>query len=165
MHRTSEIVINTGPILALSAATGKLDVLHTLYQRVVVPFEVAQEIEAGGAGALGVDAFRRATWLDTQHEPIPLPRFFSKSLDRGEAAVLQTALIHGISTVCIDEAMGRRAARLAGLAVTGSLGILIRAKREDQPIELAKAIAKMRAHGVWIGSSLERLVIELAQRQ
>ena len=42
------IVINTTPLIALTAATGNLDVLKTLYSRVVVPYEVAEEIKVGG---------------------------------------------------------------------------------------------------------------------
>jgi predicted nucleic acid-binding protein len=36
----SAIVINTGPILALIAATGDLSLLPKLYSRVIVPREV-----------------------------------------------------------------------------------------------------------------------------
>ena len=42
------VVTNTTPLIALSAATGNLDILRTLYTRVIVPYEVAEEIKAGG---------------------------------------------------------------------------------------------------------------------
>jgi len=48
MPETQEIVINTGPIIAIVAALGNLSVLQ-IYQRVWVPLEVCQEIQAGGA--------------------------------------------------------------------------------------------------------------------
>lgn len=51
------LVTNTTPILALAAATGSLEILHFLYARVVVPFEVAQEIRSGGRDNFGVSAF------------------------------------------------------------------------------------------------------------
>lgn len=45
------LVTNTTPLIALTAATGGLDVLRFLFERVVVPLEVAQErrfvIQAG----------------------------------------------------------------------------------------------------------------------
>ena len=53
--RPKDIVINTTPLIDLTAALGKLDVLNTLYSRVVVPFEVAEEIKVGGKDAFGVD--------------------------------------------------------------------------------------------------------------
>ncbi|WP_243714094.1 hypothetical protein [Nostoc sp. 106C] len=58
------------------------------------------------------------------------------SLDLGEASVIQLALNKNIPTVCIDEAVGRGIARLSGLLVTGSIGILLRAKREGYPLYL-----------------------------
>ncbi len=44
MPETDKIVINTGPILALIAGLGDLNVLNSLYKRVVVPYEVCEEI-------------------------------------------------------------------------------------------------------------------------
>ena len=49
MPNTENIVINTGPIIALVAALGELNVLSTLYRKVLVPFEVIAEIRAGGS--------------------------------------------------------------------------------------------------------------------
>jgi len=40
MPETESLVINTGPLLALTAAYGDLSLLERLYNRVLVPFEV-----------------------------------------------------------------------------------------------------------------------------
>ncbi|WP_216594172.1 hypothetical protein [Synechococcus sp. PCC 6312] len=55
--------------------------------------------------------------------------YLLNSLDSGEAAVIQLALNQNIQTVCIDETSGRRIARLNGLNVTGSIGILLKLKQ------------------------------------
>ena len=54
MPKTKELVINTGPLLALIAGVGDLLLLELLYKRVLVSFEVCQEIKAGGASGFGV---------------------------------------------------------------------------------------------------------------
>lgn len=41
------VVLNTTPLIALSIATGSVEVLRMLYERVIVPHEVQQEILAG----------------------------------------------------------------------------------------------------------------------
>jgi len=46
MRKNTDIVINTGPILALAAALGSLDILTNLYRHVIVPEEVANEVLA-----------------------------------------------------------------------------------------------------------------------
>ncbi len=49
MPRPREIVINTGPLIALVAALGDLAILKSLYHKVHVPYEVSMEIMANGA--------------------------------------------------------------------------------------------------------------------
>lgn len=43
MPETRSLVINTTPLIALSAAIGSLDVLKAMYERVIVPKEVVDE--------------------------------------------------------------------------------------------------------------------------
>lgn len=129
------LVTNTTPLIALAVATGGLDVLRTLYSRVVVPVAVAEEILAAGEDAPGVVAFRSAGWLERAQECAISP-FLRNSLDRGEAAVIQTALDLNLSLVCIDETVGRRIARLNGLTVTGSVGILVKARQVGFAVDM-----------------------------
>ncbi len=89
---TKVVIINTTPLIALTAAIGNLDVLRTLYTRVVVPYEVAEEIRSGGSDAFGLDVFEQASWLEIKPNPIILQPYLRNSLDRGEASVIQTAL-------------------------------------------------------------------------
>ena len=79
------VVTNTTPLIALTAATGSLDILRTLYTRVIVPYEVAEEIKAGGKQAFGLDVFEQATWLEISPSPVALPPYLQNALDRGEA--------------------------------------------------------------------------------
>ena len=118
----SDVVINTGPVLALAAA-GYLHVLRDLFTKVTIPYEVVQEIEA---------------------------------------AVVALAVAEQIATVAIDETVGRRIARLHGLNVTGSLGVLIRAKQQGAEIKLRTSIERMRQQGIWLSDALEKECLRLA---
>ncbi len=153
MHKTQEIVINTGPLIALVAALDDLIVLK-MYVRVLVPLEVCQEILAGGSSGFAVAEFQAAHWLHKQNTPVTITPFLKNSLDRGEAAVIQLALHTGIHTVCIDEPAGRRIARLSGLSVIGSVGILIRARKEGHQFSMREALQKMRRKGIWLGDQV-----------
>ena len=75
-------------------------------------------------------------------------------MDKGKAAVIQVALNNGIRTVCIDETVGRRVARLNGLRVTGSIGVLIRAKKEGHLYSIGEAIQNMQAKGIWLSQNV-----------
>ena len=50
------IVTNTTPLIALAVGVGSLDILNVLYDRVVVPREVDEELHAAGDIAPGVIA-------------------------------------------------------------------------------------------------------------
>jgi len=151
MLESQELVINTGPLIALVAALSDLQVLQ-MYRRVWVPFEVCQEIAVGGATHFAVPEFQAADWLHRASEPLQIAPVLLNTLDVGEAAVIQLALDRAVSTVCIDEAVGRRVARLHNLSVTGSIGVLVRALREGYAFSMAGAIERMQAQGVWLSA-------------
>ena len=161
MPDTHSIVINTSPLLALIAAWGSLDRLQPLYAEVRVPFEVREEILKGGLNNLGVTEFRAASWLRQESKPIDISPFLLNSLDLGEASVIQLALNQSIETVCIDEVVGRRVARLNGLFLTGSVGILLKAKQQDSSMSVKAAIDNMLRRNV----RLSKAVIDFALAQ
>ena len=150
MPEREPLVINTGPLLALIAALDSLEVLADLYREVIVPLEVCEEIEAGGAANFGVDVFRRASSLAKRSTPAQITPLLSQVLDRGEAAVIQLALNERIRRVAIDEPAGRRMARLHGLDLTGSVGVLLRAKREGRIASVRTAVERMKNQGIWL---------------
>lgn len=153
------IVTNTTPLIALAIATGNLNILRSLYDRVVVPREVCDELLAAGISAPGVDAFQKATWLERREELIELPVYLRNTLDRGEAAVIQTATSERIEKVCIDETVGRRVARLHGLVLTGTVGVLIKAKQQGHSVDLLMALERMRSHGIWLSEQVIQFVL------
>jgi predicted nucleic acid-binding protein len=161
MPETESMVINTAPLLALIAGYGDLSLLKKIYKRVLVPFEVCREIEVGGATAFGLREFGQSDFMEKQSTPLEIAKFLKNSLDLGEASVIQLALNENIRTVCIDEAVGRRIARLNGLYLTGSIGVLIRAKRSGLDFSMHEAINRMKSNGIY----LSQKVIDFALRQ
>ena len=160
MPKTETIVINTGPLIALVAALGDLKVLQFLYTQVLVPYEVCQEILVGGSRDFAVKEFTAATWLTKQPKSLNISPLLLNALDPGEAAVIQLAINENIQTVCIDEAAGRRIARLSQLSVTGSIGILLRAKGEGYSISIPEAISRMVNRGIRLSQSVIDFALE-----
>ncbi len=152
--QTKVVVTNTTPLIALTAATCSLEVLRVIYAAVVVPFEVAQEIKAGGKESFGLDIFQQSAWLTINDTPVVLPPYLQNALDLGEAAVIQTALQMGIQRVCIDETIGRRVARLSNLDVTGTIGILLKAKSLGYPVSMPDAVKRMHERGIWLSKEV-----------
>lgn len=158
--RESCIVMNTTPILAIIAGIGDLNVLGKLYREVIVPFEVAQEI-GYGQKKFGVAEFSDAKFITRNSAPMTYSTVLENMLDPGEASVIQTAIERGITTVGIDETAGRRVARLHGLRVTGSLGILLKAKTMGFIPFIKPVIENIVRHGIWITPKLQNEVLRL----
>ncbi len=156
-----ELVINTTPLISLLAGLGDLDILRFLYSKVHVPFEVCQEVLAGGKNNFEVSAFIQNNWLVKHTQPITISPLLRNSLDLGEASVIELALQKNISLVCIDEAAGRRVARLSGLELTGTVGVLVRAKQKGYPLLVNETLKSMRSQGIWLSDRL----VELALKQ
>ena len=150
-----DIVINTGPIIAMVAATGNLKWLPSLYGRIVIPYEVFQEIEAGGLNnteSVALLAIESKILIGSNKTQIDAA--ILRELDLGESSVIANALTHAIDTVAIDEKAGRRLARIHGLKVTGSLGILLKARRHSLIPSIGDCIGHMRDRGIWISADL-----------
>lgn len=109
MPESKIIVTDTAPLISLVAALGDLTVLQMLYDEVLVPFEVCQEMLAGGTTGLAVAEFKAANWLRKWPNSVVISPSLLNSLDRGEAAVIKLAIREKITTVCIDELAGRQA--------------------------------------------------------
>lgn len=87
----------------------------------------------------------------------------SVRVDAGEASVIQTALNLSLPLVCIDEVVGRRTARPCGLSLTGSLGILLKARQLGFSVDLPHAIENMHRHGIWLSPALIEVVLSQVQ--
>ncbi len=162
MPEPKEIVINTSPVIAIVAALGDLEILRSLYKHVFVTNEVSQEILAGGREGFAVEVFEKAAWLKKLPTPLEISPYLKNSLDRGEASVIQLALNQKIQTVCIDETVGRRIAKLSGLTVTGSIGILLRAKKEGMRLSMYDAIRNMKEQGIWLSAKVASFALREA---
>ncbi|MEX2444778.1 MAG: DUF3368 domain-containing protein [Alkalispirochaeta sp.] len=129
----------------------------------LVPKEVIREIRAGASGTVGENILDLGSPIEMSHSDVNVRKDLELALDRGEASVIQTALDRQIGLVCIDEAIGRRVARLNGLSVTGSLGLIIHAIRNGEVIDISSTIDTMRANGIWLSQRLEQQAIKLAK--
>ena len=123
------VVVNAGPLIAL-ATVSQLGVLESLYERVLVPLAVEDEVVVAGHGRPGADDVAAAEFLErVRVAPAPEP-LLARALGRGEAEVIALAHRLGARLTLLDERRARRIAEQAyGLRVKGTVGVLVSAKR------------------------------------
>jgi predicted nucleic acid-binding protein len=152
-------VINSSPLIALVAALPEFDALAGIVDRLIVPTEVLAELAAGGHKDNTAARVRAASWCEVRPLLAPQTNPLLASLGSGEAAVIQTALDSDLPLVIIDEVRGRRAARLAGLTVIGSLGLLVELHRAKLLDDVEKAIRAMQQKGIRLAPHLIELTL------
>jgi predicted nucleic acid-binding protein len=150
----SVIVADTTPISCL-VRIGRADLLTALFPDARIPVAVAEELDRGAA-ILG--DWRSVLLPDVRIEvvePSPLLRLLEDDLDAGEAAALALAVSLHADLVLLDEARGRAVARKLGLAVLGTIGLLVMAKRWGLIPAARPLIAQVRTRGgLWVTDSL-----------
>ena len=122
-------IVNSTPLIALSI-TGYLFLLNRLFEQVVVPVSVHEEVVLQGEERPGAKVVAQANWLVIQSPERSLsPSAELLQLDRGEQDVILLAQEIDADWVLIDEKLARRVAKGLGLQVKGTLGVLLIAYR------------------------------------
>ncbi len=153
-----KVICNTTPIITLLSIS-KLDLLHQLYRRIIIPRGVFEEIEQGKDKKFYQD-LSIVDWIEIKS--ISLPNLFTGVLDKGEAEVIMLAKELKADLVIIDEKLARRHAQKEGLKVTGTLGILVKAKRLGLINEVKPLLNDMLDSGIWLNPKLIEEVLALA---
>lgn len=160
------VVADAGPIIHLSLI-GHLELIPSLFGRVVMPRRVYDEVVQAGSGLPGSEELRNATWVDLYQEDVrpDLSQLLGSFLDAGEAAAIALALDLGADLVLSDDRQARLASERLGLRVQGTVGILLEARRQGRVAALAPLLADLRTNGVWLSEELvERVLRETGEK-
>jgi uncharacterized protein len=127
------VVSDTSPLSGL-AIVGKLSLLQALYGQIVIPEAVASELRRGGQDDPRIAQVLTLSWIETK--PSTNHRLISElqtiyKLDKGESEAISLALELNADVLLIDERLGRREASRLGLSITGMLGVLLVAKKQN----------------------------------
>jgi len=158
-------VSNTSPISNL-ASIGRLELLKSQFSELWIPDAVAEELAAHPdpvARAMIQNAIRESWIRIGAPKDSGLLRLLLLQLHRGEAEAIALATDLKADLVLMDEQEGRQLASKTGLAVTGVLGVLLRAKRAGEIAALKPEVDLLRtkAH-FFVSPALEKKILAAA---
>ncbi|MCI0380445.1 MAG: DUF3368 domain-containing protein [Gemmataceae bacterium] len=154
----ASVVSNTTPLINL-LGVGHLDLLAALYGSVTIADVVRDEYVAGKSSAdPDLDSL---PWLQIVPS-VPLDPSLPSQIGAGEAATLSLASALNARAVLLDEAYGRRLARLRGMPVVGTLGILLAAKQAGHLAAVKPVIEEMIRQGRHLSAALQARVLRAA---
>jgi hypothetical protein len=146
------VVADSSPLIYLSR-TQLLHILQALFGDVIVPRAVWDEAVERRRSAAGVENLRQANWIRVVDDPSPSEDL---GLDPGETAAILVAESLHADLLLIDERIGRAVAQERGLAVRGTLGVLVQARQSNLLPALAPVIEMLLAEGFRIAPALIR---------
>jgi uncharacterized protein len=140
-----KVVANSSVLIALSSIQ-RLTLLSDDFVKVYIPEAVWDEVVNKGIGKSGSEEIKNASWVEIRKiTNKDLVTALNEFLDLGEAEAISLAIEMAADIVLLDEKDARLIAVKYNLMPLGSVGILIRAKKQGKitglKIELDKLIS------------------------
>ena len=152
-------VSNTTPILSLYKI-GKLGLLKSLFDQIIVPVAVYNEISLP-SGKPGHDMLGMVDYIHIEQVQNGFAAGLLRSqLDYGEAEAIVLALELGADILILDEKKARKVAQANTQRVIGTIGILQMAKGKGLISDMKTQLDELIANGIWIDSRLYRTVLD-----
>ncbi|MBI4662236.1 MAG: DUF3368 domain-containing protein [Verrucomicrobia bacterium] len=154
------VVADASPLIAL-ARVGRLELLRTMFGRLLLPEAVWHEVVAAGLDRAGAGMVIQADWIERRKAADSgMVRLLCRDLGAGESETIVLAREASADLVLIDERAGRTAAKRLGLRVTGLVGVLIEARERGLLPDAAAVVDDLhRRAGFWLSEDLRQMVV------
>lgn len=147
-----KIIISDTSCLIILSNIGELNLLHQLYGQVTTTIEIA--IEFGEA---------LPTWVHVvdvadKH----LQRILALQIDKGESSAIALALETPNSTLILDDYKARKIAEQLGISITGTIGVIIKAKLEGIVPSIKPLLEKIKQTNFRLSTEIELQALKAA---
>lgn len=159
-----KVILNSTPIISL-AKLNLLPLLQKMYAQVTIPETVYEEVtRKNDIVKRRIDA---SPWIhiETVHSR-KNERMYRAKLHKGEVEVMILAQeCEGEHLVVIDDDAARKTASFLGLTLTGTIGILIKAKELGYIEAVMPMIALLQENGIYFSNHLIDRIKQLSQEE
>ena len=151
-----KVIVNTTPIIAL-AGIGQLNLLRDLYTEITIPRAVNHEIISEPVRSL----VSSSDWIKVEKITGTIQKSaFSSRLHAGEIEVIMLAKETGADLMIMDDNAAKKTAKYLGLTVTGTMGVLLRAKKEGLIGEVKPLLDALVNDGLYVSSTVRDYVLK-----
>lgn len=156
------VVSDASPIINL-VVVGRLELLRTMFGRIIIPETVFEEITVNGLDMPGADEVRSADWIEVKTcINTALVHAFKLQVDAGEAEAIALSIELSPDLLLIDERLGRQLAKKFDLPIIGLLGVLKLAKEQgkiDSMVEILNEL--INEAGFRISKPLYDMILDI----
>lgn len=147
-----ELIISDTSCLIVLDKIGHLDMLNCCYENIYTTPEVVTEY-----GLLLPE------WIKMQSASnVILQQFLATTLDKGEASAITLATELEDARLILDDLKARKTAKSMNLKITGTLGVLVKAKQKDCISSIREIIELLRSTDFRMSETLIEEIIRQA---
>jgi predicted nucleic acid-binding protein len=154
------IVSNTTPIVCF-LKIGRLDILKNIFNEITISQAVYEELTAKPDETKELSILKESDFFKIK----PVENKFAVSLlqkqvglDLGESESIVLAQELKAAILLMDERKGRRVAAENGISISGTLGVLVKAKQMNLVKEIRPLLTELIAKDIRIGNNLLKQV-------
>ncbi len=150
------VVADSSPLIIL-AKLSCFDLLNKLYARLYISAEVHGEVAVTGAGLPGAQEVATSDWIEVRHLQDHAALLAAQSryvLGIGELSTILLAKEIRADAVILDDFKARELAKLQGIRVRGTVGVLETFHRRGYLADLRTAFQQLLAHDVYVDQRL-----------
>jgi len=149
MHK---IIISDTSCFIILTNIGELSLLQKLYSKITTTIEIATEFGEPLPEWVEILSVKSK---DTQ-------RLLELQIDKGESSAIALALEFSDSLLILDDIKARKVATQLGLSITGTLGIIIKAKLEGIIPSVIPILNKIKQTDFRLSNEVELQVLKAA---
>ena len=155
------VVSNSTPLIVLGNV-GRAELLRDVYGQVLIPQAVRREVLAKEDAAARLLAAAPG-WIAVREAPTPdVASLIRSQLHAGEVEAIMLARSVGADLVILDDNAAKKAAKRLGMDVTGTLGVLVRAKREGLIERVGPVLDELDDVGFYASKRVREFVLSRA---
>ena len=157
-----KVIVNSTPLISL-CKVGMLNLLKKMYGDITIPVSVFKEISRKN------DVIREqvssSKWIHVESISENTNRkMYKAKLHDGEVEVMILAQeFNGEHLVVIDDGPARKTAEYLGLTLTGTIGILIKAKENGYISAVMPIVNEMEHEGIYFSEKLKEQIARISR--
>ena len=152
-----KIIVNSTPLIVLGNI-GYLWILKEMYGKIIIPRAVYDEVTVHNDVASNL--LKSERWIKVDDSVVGADRkMYRARLHAGEVEVMILAQEQAADMVIIDDNEAKKTAKYLGLNVTGTLGVLMTARKKDMISSLEEVLEKLENVGFYIGDELKENIL------
>ncbi len=147
-----KVIISDTCCLIILTKIGEVDLLRQLYKTVTITQDILLEYGEN-----------LPDWIEVQQvKDNYRQQLLEMQIDKGEANAIALALETADNIVILDDWKARKVAERLGLSVTGTLGVIIKAKNSGMISSIKPYLDKIRETNFRISEELEQIALKEA---